>query len=104
MHQRSGPCGDGYDFAEHRDDLDRLQRAPAGMPILTAFVRQFPLLRLTTRGGPSFELADAVARGELDVAAISQVAPDSRFSSCGCTSLAWRSMAAKAIRCCQKVS
>jgi DNA-binding transcriptional LysR family regulator len=51
------------------------------MPILTAFVRQFPLLRLTTRGGPSFELADAVARGQLDVAAISQVAPDSRFSS-----------------------
>jgi DNA-binding transcriptional LysR family regulator len=51
------------------------------MPILTAFVRQFPALRLTTRGGPSQELADAVARGELDVAAISQVAPDSRFSS-----------------------
>jgi len=51
------------------------------MPILTAFVHQFPSLRLTTRGGPSLELADAVARGELDVAAISQVAPDSRFSS-----------------------
>ncbi|MDE1996594.1 MAG: hypothetical protein KGI75_29115, partial [Rhizobiaceae bacterium] len=41
----------------------------------------FPSLRLTTRGGPSLDLADAVVRGELDVAAISQVAPDSRFSS-----------------------
>lgn len=51
------------------------------MPVLTAFVRQFPSLRLTTRGGPSLELADAVLRGELDVATISQVAPDSRFSS-----------------------
>ncbi|MDL2401886.1 LysR family transcriptional regulator [Rhizobium mayense] len=51
------------------------------MPILTAFVRQFPSLRLTTRGGPSLELTDAVARGELDVAAVSQVAPDGRFSS-----------------------
>lgn len=51
------------------------------MPILTAFVRQFPSLRLTTRGGPSLDLADAVLRGELDVATISQVAPDSRFSS-----------------------
>ncbi|MBB6485756.1 LysR family transcriptional regulator [Rhizobium lusitanum] len=51
------------------------------MPILTAFVRQYPALRLTTRGGPSLELADAVLRGELDVAAISQVAPDSRLSS-----------------------
>ncbi|NTF44591.1 LysR family transcriptional regulator [Rhizobium rhizogenes] len=51
------------------------------MPVLTAFVRQFPSLRLTTRGGPSLELADAVLRGELDVATISQVTPDSRFSS-----------------------
>ena len=51
------------------------------MPVLTAFVRQFPSLRLTTRGGPSLELADAVLRGELDVATISQVAPDIRFSS-----------------------
>jgi len=51
------------------------------MPILTAFVREYPSLRLTTRGGPSLELADAVLRGELDVAAVSQVAPDSRFSS-----------------------
>ncbi|MFS8046104.1 LysR family transcriptional regulator [Rhizobium sp. BR 314] len=51
------------------------------MPILTAFVRQYPALRLTTRGGPSLELADVVLRGELDVAAISQAAPDSRFSS-----------------------
>lgn len=51
------------------------------MPVLTAFVRQYPALRLTTRGGPSLELADAVLRGELDVATISQVAPDSRFAS-----------------------
>lgn len=51
------------------------------MPTLTAFVRQFPALRLTTRGGPSLELSEAVLRGELDVAAVSKVTPDSRFSS-----------------------
>lgn len=51
------------------------------MPTLTAFVRKYPAIRLTTRGGPSLELADAVLSGELDVATISQVAPDNRFAS-----------------------
>jgi DNA-binding transcriptional LysR family regulator len=51
------------------------------MPTLTAFVRKYPALRLETRGGPSLELAESVLRGELDVAAVSQVAPDSRFAS-----------------------
>ncbi|WP_315836649.1 LysR family transcriptional regulator [Bradyrhizobium prioriisuperbiae] len=51
------------------------------MPTLTAFVRKYPTLHLQTRGGPSLELTASVLRGELDVASVSQAAPDHRFAS-----------------------
>ncbi|MQT12569.1 LysR substrate-binding domain-containing protein [Segnochrobactrum spirostomi] len=51
------------------------------MPVLSAFVGRFPHMQVVTRGGPSMELADAVHKGELDVAAISQVGDDPRFAN-----------------------
>lgn len=50
------------------------------MPILSTFVRRHTDIRVVTRGGPSADLADAVLRGDLDVAAISRPAPDPRFA------------------------
>lgn len=49
------------------------------MPILTAFVERFPNLHVSTRGGPSLELTEAVVRGELDLAFLSQAMPDPRL-------------------------
>lgn len=49
------------------------------MPILTTFVERYPRMRVTTRGGPSLELTEAVVRGELDLAFVSQAEPDPRL-------------------------
>ncbi len=51
------------------------------MPALATFVQAFPKMRLSTRGGPSLELASAVFKGELDVASVSQAGPDPRFEN-----------------------
>ncbi|KQV15297.1 hypothetical protein ASC97_31345 [Rhizobium sp. Root1203] len=49
------------------------------MPILTTFVARYPNMHINTRGGPSLELAEAVVKGELDLAFISQAKPDPRL-------------------------